>query len=505
MKLKSILSGAAALSLCCALIFTTSACEPRTQAAAQQSASSGSKTESSEQTRNTAASATTLAQKLSAYEIELQDSTKAFSSNSGIRNYLKSWASSRDIACTTDSGGNVIMTRASSKDYQKAAPTIIICPYDAQQESQGISPIASALYIMNNNQSTGKLTVIFTQEKGHQFVGIKKLDKSLITDKSRVFYLNGTDKGQFSLKAASSMLMQFSHKLKYTKPEYSLTYQVTIHGLDRGQANSGISDNTNAILRIKELLKYMKGANIGYNIASIQGGSNDGLSPGSCTVTFTVDPNRQDKFITHMDNVTERFNADRAHEHPGATYLYKKVTTPSQVIDTDSAQTLLAFMYTLMNGMYTDNKIRNNNLSDDPYSLNCVTYIKTDPEKFTINSVSNSLLDSDQTEIRKAQKKLAGLTGTSAKVISTSPMWTGDEDDNFVSDVSTAYKKYNHAALRYSDSYASTGAGYIQKMNPKASIVVLNMNDSVLEACTGTIIDYLITSVSGHSDSLLSK
>jgi dipeptidase D len=160
MKLKSILSGAAALSLCCALIFTTSACEPRTQAAAQQSASSGSKTESSEQTRNTAASATTLAQKLSAYEIELQDSTKAFSSNSGIRNYLKSWASSRDIACTTDSGGNVIMTRASSKDYQKAAPTIIICPYDAQQESQGISPIASALYIMNNNQSTGKLTVI---------------------------------------------------------------------------------------------------------------------------------------------------------------------------------------------------------------------------------------------------------------------------------------------------------------------------------------------------------
>jgi di/tripeptidase len=505
MKLKSILSAAAALSLCCALIFTTSACEPRTQAAAQQSAAASSKTsESSEQT-GTTASTTTLAQKLSAYEIELQDSTKAFSSNSGIRNYLKSWASSRDISCTTDAGGNIIMTRDSSKDYQKAAPTIIICPYDANQETEGIAPIASALYIMNNNEATGKLTVIFTQEKGHQFTGIKKLEKSLITSKSRIFYLNGTDKGQFSLRTASSKLMQFSNKLKYTKPEYALTYQVTIQGLDRGQANSDISDNTNAILRIKELLEYMKGANIGYNIASIQGGTNDGLSPGSCTVTFTVDPNRQDKFISHMDNVTERFNADRAHEHPGATYLYKKVTTPSKVIDTDSTQTMLAFMYTLMNGMYTDNKIRNNNLSDDPYSLNCVTYMKTDSEKFTINSVSNSLLDSDQTEIEDAQKKLAALTGTSAKVISNSPMWTGNENADFVSDVSTAYKAYNSSALKYSDSYASTGAGYMQKMNPKAQMVVLNVNDSVLEACTGTIIDYLVGSVSGHKDNLLSK
>ncbi|MGN1381605.1 MAG: hypothetical protein ACI4W2_02175 [Eubacterium sp.] len=504
MKLKSILSGAAALSLCCALIFTTSACEPRTQAAAQQSSGSSSKSTQST-SQSTAASTTTLAQKLSAYEIELQDSTKAFGSNSGIKNYLKNWASSRDITCAEDSGGNVIMTKESSKDYQKAAPTIIICPYDADQESEGISPIASALYIINNNESTGRLTVIFTQEKGHQFVGIKKLDKSLITNKSRIFYLNGTDKGQFSLKAASSMLMQFSNKLKYTKPEYSLTYQVTIQGLDRGQANSGISDNTNAILRIKELLEYMKGANIGYNIASIQGGTNDGLSPGSCTVTFTVDPNRQDKFITHMDNVTERFNADRAHEHPGATYLYKKVTTPSKVIDTESTQTLLAFMYTLMNGMYTDNKIRNNDLSDDPYSLNCVTYIKTDSEKFTINSVSNSLLDSDQTEIRKAQKKLAGLTGTSAKVVSKSPMWTGNEDAAFVSDVSTAYRAYNNSALKYNDSYASTGAGYIQKLNPKAQMVVLNVNDNVLEACTGTIIDYLVGTVSGHSDNMLNK
>lgn len=501
MKLKSIINTAAVLSLSCALIFTTSACEPRTQAAAQQSARSS--TSSSDTTESS--STTTLAQKLTAYEIDLQDSTKAFGSNTGIRNYLKNWASSRDIACTTDAGGNVIMTKERSEDYQKAPPTVIICPYDALQEDEGLAPIASALYVMNNNESTGKLTVIFTQEKGHQFVGVKKLDKSLFTNKTRVFYLNGTSKGQFALKTASSMLLQFTHALKYTKPEYTLTYKITIQGLDRGQANSNISDNSNAILRIKELLNYMKNANIGYNVASIQGGTDDGLTPGSCTVTVCIDPNRQEKFISHMDSVTERFNADRAHEHPGATYLYQKTTTPSEVIDENSTQKLLAFMYTLMNGMYTDDNIRENNLSDDPYSLNSISYISTDKSQVKINSVANSLLDSDLTEIKKAQKTLAGLTGMKMRVVSTSPMWEGNENDAFVADVSSAYKSYYGSALKYNNAYTSTGAAYIKKLNPKTQIVVLNVSDSVLEACTGTIIDYLIGTVPGHEDNMKNK
>ena len=501
MKLKSILNTAAVLSLSCALLVTTSACQPRTQAAAQQSAHTGTQSQETPEP----ASTTTLAQKLSAYKIDLQESTKAFGSNAGIRNYLRNWASSRDIACETDAAGNVIMTKQSSDDYQKAPPTVIVCPYDALQEDEGLAPIASALYVINNNENTGKLTVIFTQEKGHQFTGIKKLDKSLFTGKSRVFYMNGTSKGQFSLKTASSMLLQFTHPLKYSKPEYTLAYRITIQGLDRGQVNSDISDNSNAILRIKDLLNYMKNANIGYNIASIQGGTDDALSPGSCTVTICVDPNREEKFISHMDNVTERFNADRAHEHPGATYIYSKTTVPERVISQDSTQTLLAFMYTLMNGKYTDNNIRENNLSDEPYSLNNISYIKTDRNGVKINSVANSLLDSDLTEIKKAQKTLAGLTGMSTRVISTSPMWSGDENAAFVSDVSTASKNYYGSALKYSDAFTSTGAEYIRKMNPKTQIVVVNVNDSVMEACTGTIIDYLAGTVPGHDDKIKSK
>ncbi len=505
MKLKSVLNAAAVVTLSGVLMFTTTACQPRTQAAAQQSQTTQSSSDAGSTQQAGPTSTTTLAQKLSAYEIDLQESTKALGSNSGIRSYLRNWATSRDIACSVDSAGNVIMTKPSSTEYEKAAPTVIICPYDSLQETEGIAPIASALYIMNNNESTGELTVIFTQEKGHRFTGAKALNSSLFTDKTRVFYLNGTSKGQFSLKSASSMLLQFTHSLKYTKPEYNLTYKITMQGLDRGQANSDISDNSNAILRMKDLLDYMDGANIGYNLASFQGGTDDGLTPGEATLTVCIDPNSQEKFIAHMDSVTERFNADRAHEHPGATYLYQKTTTPTKVISKTSTQNTLAFMYTLMNGMYRNNKDRLSEADTEPYSLNNISYVKTNSSEIKINSVTNSLLDSDLTEIKDAQKTLAGLTNTKVAVTYRSPMWTGNENDEFVTDVSTAYKNYYGSALKYSDSYAATGAAYIQRKNPKTQIVVLNMNDSVLEACTGTIIDYLINTVPGHEDSLKSK
>ena len=35
--------------------------------------------------------------------------------------------------------------------------------------------------------------------------------------------------------------------------------------------------------------------------------------------------------------------------------------------------------------------------------------------------------------------------------------------------------------------------------------VVVNVNDSVMEACTGTIIDYLAGTVPGHDDKIKSK
>lgn len=501
MKRKSILMSAATVMLSCTLAFSLSACQPRTQAAGQQA----SNQKSSSQNQDTNTNSTMLAQKLTAYEIDLQDSTKAFGSNTGIRKYLRNWASSRDIDCEVDASGNVIMTKASSKEYKEAPPTVIICPYDNEQGDEALSPIASALYIINNNENTGKLTVIFTQENGHQFTGTRKLDAQLFTDDSRVFYLNGTSKGQFSLKAAGSMLLKFSHRLSYTKPDYQLTYRISIKGLDRGQANSDLSDNTNAILRIKDLLNYMNNANIDYNLASIDGGSDDGLSPGDCTVTVTIDPNREQRFIDHMDAVTERFNADRSHEHPGATYLYTKTTTPEKVLDEESNETMMAFMYTLMNGMYRNNQMRLNEISGDPYTLNQVCYIHTGSSSVEINSVTNSLLDSDFKEVRENQGKLAKLTGMKMKVVSRSPIWEGNDKSDFSSDVAAAYKEYYNSSLKYSDSYASTGAQYIMRKNKKAQIVVLNMNDNVMEACTGTIIDYLINSVPGNEDSLLTR
>ena len=109
-------------------------------------------------------------EKVVAYQTDLEDSASTLTSTEAIRDYLSNWAKSKGIKYTVDDHDNVIMSVNASKEYREADPTVIICSYDAKQFANGIEPMAMALYIAKNNESTGKLDVIFTSESGHDQV-----------------------------------------------------------------------------------------------------------------------------------------------------------------------------------------------------------------------------------------------------------------------------------------------------------------------------------------------
>ena len=133
-------------------------------------------------------------EKIVAYRTDLEDSAATLTSDEAIRDYLLSWAKQKGINCTTDSSQNVIMSVKSSKEYKEANPTVILCSYDAKQFEDCIIPMACALYLAKNNENTGKLRIIFTNDSGHSYDGIKALSKNYFTDNTSVFCLNYSDR-----------------------------------------------------------------------------------------------------------------------------------------------------------------------------------------------------------------------------------------------------------------------------------------------------------------------
>ncbi len=424
--------------------------------------------------------------KLGAYKTDLSDSSRASASSQGMKDYLVHWAAAKGITCKTDKKGNVYMRSRATSGYEEAAPVVLVCPYDSRQADTYINPMAMALYAIKNSTVHSAFTVIFTPEYGNDFSGVQSLKKTYFPDDARVFVLNGSQKGRYSLNAGGSTVFRFTQKIRYRKPEYTKAYRITISNLEGGQSTTEMNVKVNPILRLQSLLTSLTSSNIPYELASISGGAGGAMVPTSCQMTIVVNADKEKQFITKMEAATDRFNQDKAKRHPGAVYNCVSVDLPKKVIATEDSQQFVNFMYTLLKGTYykeDGNVITTNN----------ITSVQSSGNQIAIGSVCYSLDQAKMNEVRKAERTLCGLSDAHYSVVRTIPIWKGPaEDSQFAKTLKTSYRAYTKTGLAFSDSIVSSNANYIQKINSKCQIVTLNVSANVLTDCTGSFMKFLI-------------
>lgn len=430
--------------------------------------------------------------KLEAYRTDLLDSSDTMTSNDRIRKYLTDWADSKGINYFEDAGGNVVMTVDAGEGYENARPTILVCPYDAAEYQTYVEPMTMALYAIKNNQSTGKLTVIFTQEQGHQFVGAKKLSKGLFPDDARVIVLNGDQTGRLSVVSGGGASFRFTAPVEWTQPEYTKAYTITMSGLGSYQASTSLSEDNNPIIRMRKLLEDLSSSNIAYELASFQAGNDDDLSADSATITIVISADREEKFLEKMDDQTSRFNEDKSKQHPGAVFTYEACEMPERVMTTASRDRVVNFLYTLLSGTFQKDE-------EGAIALNNICFVSTSDDAVRIRSVGSSVNKKTLQNLIESEKTLCSLSDVQFEQIDSVPIWQGDEDADLSQRIAAAYQSYTGKSLTYSRGVTTTTAGFIHELNPNCEIVVMTVSSSVLKNCTGTLMEYLIQNVPDES------
>lgn len=423
--------------------------------------------------------------KVDAYRTDLADSSGAMNSNTGIRNYLRSWAESKGVPYTVDRSGNVIMTVKASAYYRKADPVVVVCPYDSSQSQQYMAPMAMALYLAKNNEQTGRLTVVFARENKHDFSGIRGLSSKYFTKDTRVICLNGSGKSQFSMNTGAQMAFHFTQKIRYTKPEYQKAYRISLSGLPGGQVNSDVESQINPAVRLRSLLTSLQSSSIGYDLADFRSGDGGYLLPKDASMTVVIDQDKEQKFIDKMTSLTESFNEDKSNSHPGAEFTFTKVKRPSRVIRPQDTNRFVSFVYTLLNGKYLQEE------DGTMKAVNGITSVSTDAHQIEIQSVAYSLTMLSMNEIVKDEKALSKLSDLTFRFGASIPAWSGDPESEFADQISRAYRRYTGKSLTLSDSITSTSANFIRSKSSRAKVISITLNDDVLKTCTGTIIQYL--------------
>ncbi len=425
-------------------------------------------------------------EKVSAYQTDLEDSAGTLTSTEAIKDYLLNWAKEKGINCTADSHDNVIMSVSASEAYKDADPVVIVCAYDAQRFQNCIAPMALSLYIAKNNESTGKLTVIFISENGRDFTGIRSLNSKYFTDKSKVFCVNGGDKNMWSTSTAGRSSYDFSTRVRYTAPTGEKAYRIEIQGLPGGLPDSRISSYPNPIKEIGDLLAYFKTNSLIYELADIRGGESGNLYPRSASVTIVIDEDDMEKFQKRIDSAIENYNDDNLEDYPQMTYTYEEVELPEKVMAQEDLNTFVSLLYTLIDGVYS----RDDN--DEQLSITSIGSIKKNGNRFTISAVGNSLSETDLLEIDRTYETICGLADVTYKKTGSQAIWKSDPESDFAKEVAEAFNQYSGADMEYRDCVAASGTTYIQEKNPSCSIISVSVNENRLERYTGTILTYLL-------------
>ena len=290
-----------------------------------------------------------------------------------------------------------------------------------------------------------------------------------------------------SEKTGGASVYEFSKKLKTTSPKNMVAYRISISGIASSQMDNKINMKINPIIEINNLLANLKKSSIDYEISSIDGGREDSLYPGTCTIKMTVDEDRQALFEKKLNSRIESFNKRKQSEDPNAVYEYKKISLPDKVISQAESAKLVAFIYTLLEDEYYRDEE-----SDLLIAVCDTSYIRTKNGKVRIGSTAYSLDDSILKEIDDATETLCGLSEFKYKKISSVPSWESKTENDLSERIRKAYSKYTSKDLIIQPTVTAGSAGYVEKLNDKCSIIFITVSESTMKDLTGTLMNYLI-------------
>ncbi|MDC7244769.1 MAG: aminoacyl-histidine dipeptidase [Sphaerochaetaceae bacterium] len=261
------------------------------------------------------------------YFKQLSDIPRESGNESGVRQFILSWAKEHDLEALVDKAGNVIVKAPatagmehveplalqghmdmvcvrgenSSHDFTKDPISLVVDGdiLSADDTTLGAdNGIAVALImdlLSDRSASHGPLEAIFTVEEETGLTGAFELDGSLI-DSRRMLNIDSEEEGIFFIGCAGGN--EVDGKLRIERQplsDHSVVYDVELSGLLGGHSGGEIHTQRGNAIKLLTRFLYSISEQSPVRIVSIQGGTKRNVIPSSCRATVAVSDSLQMK------------------------------------------------------------------------------------------------------------------------------------------------------------------------------------------------------------------
>ena len=418
-----------------------------------------------------------------------------------VSDFLKNYLTEAGFSVQQDEVYNIIADASASPGYEKAPLTIIqghmdmVCVaeegynYDPQQDpiklvrddkylsAEGTSlgaddgiGVAEGIYVLKNAKEHGPLRLIVTVDEERGMTGAVNLEDKFLTDASFLINCDSENWNELTVGCAGSVNLDFSRKLRWTVPQGSAAWKISVNGLLGGHSGERIGDGRgNAIRTLALALQALQEKGF-VEVADFRGGKARNAIPDSAAAVIVTDL-AEEEINEVLFAELGRFNKIYGSVDTKAQFQAVKVELPAEVLTAGDAKRLLSLLTILHTGVFAMSTVIPG-LVETSANLGVVDM---DAEEVTVQYFPRSAVDQKIDEFRHFAKQMAELTGFTAHIGTQSPGWKENKDSRLAKIMAETFEAQNGQPMKVETIHAGLECGWHFRKNPQLDMVSIGV------------------------------
>lgn len=313
------------------------------------------------------------------------------------------------------------------------------------------------------------LEALFTIDEETGMTGAIGLEGGWL-DADIMLNLDTEDDDELTIGCAGGVDVTASGVYNTEKVHHAMVgYKITVNGLSGGHSGMQIHEG---LANANKLMNRILFKTYDLRVASIDGGSLRNAIPRESVAVVAVGDNQDDFFKKHIQKMDAELKKEFKTTDPDLQVSIEKVDLPTDIMQEDFQDKLIAAIYGCPNGIYrmspdieglvnTSNNLARVVVKDGEYSIQCLTRSAVESEKFDLAQSIQSVFE---------------LIGATVLFDGSYPGWTPKPEADIVKIMSKLFRTTFDAEPKVNACHAGLECGILGTHYPEMEMISFGPN-----------------------------
>lgn len=395
-----------------------------------------------------------------------------------ILEYVKEWADDKGLETLVNDNNILVISSDPSEGHSEDLSTTIHCTVTGKDNLSEMQYLSELMYVISNAKKHGKIYGIVSTQAGNRNI------PEIYRDTDNFITLFSSDDNSVLNETAYSRSYKVSKDISWTSPRFKKAYKISISGLRGGNITDVSEGHPNPILQLNSIMAKWNTSGYLYDIASFSGGTGPGKYGNSASITVVISENDEEKFLSRIEKQQSSFNKKYGDDEENYEFTVEEVDIPDRVMTSDSANSCISLLYTMITGDYTPDD--ENEYEDTVAYSNIGRFSISDSSavlKMQIYSMDKDIFD----EMDDAVKTIGEISDFKVSVIANYPYWRESVNSRLFADLN----RLTEAGLEPYSSFGVTVCTTVYKHNSNTECIGIGINFDNWADRSDMLTDYL--------------